>query len=199
MRMRFVILGVCFAMACATTKSADQGPPAETVEDFYPLVIGNAWAHSVVSHDTDESILVTSRIAKVDPDGFVLTFGANNVSYARKPEGIFKPQSGYFILKNPIKTGASWKMRDTEGEVRIDMTAQTTTVTAGKFKNCIHVTEEIPGSQKVEWVYAPGVGPIRMRVYSLEIDPPLLLISSELKGYQVKLAPRPTVMKDSQK
>jgi len=174
--------------ACATTGPIDRGPPAETAEDFYPIVVGNAWAHMVTSHDTGESILVTSRIAKVDPDGFVLSSGANNVSYARKPEGLFKPQSGYFILKNPIKEGASWKMRDVEGEVRIEMVSKTATVTAGKFKNCIQVVEEIPKSQKVVWTYAPGVGPVEMQVYSLEIDPPLLLISSDLKGYQVTLA-----------
>jgi hypothetical protein len=178
--------------SCATTSSLDHGPPAETVEDFYPIVEGNAWAHLVTSHDTGEVVLLTSRISKVDPDGFVLSAGPNNVSYARKPEGLFKPQSGYFILKNPIKQGASWKMRDIEGEVRIEQTGKTATVAAGRFKNCITVVEEIPKSQRVEWVYAPGIGPIQMKVYSLEIDPPLLLLSSDLKGYQVKRTPRKT-------
>ena len=190
MRASLVVLFLGFMVSCATTQSIDKGPPAEFAEDFYPIVEGNAWAHAVTSHDTGQMVLVTSRIAKVDPDGFVISSGANNVTYARKPEGLFKPQSGYFILKDPIKAGARWKMRDLEGEVRVDLVAQTTTVTAGRFKNCIHVTEEIPESQRVEWVYAPGVGPIRMRVYSLEIDPPLLLISSDLKAYQVSLPAR---------
>ena len=197
MKKRLLLGFLCLGVACATTQGRDKGPPAEKAEDFYPIVEGNAWAHMLTSHDTGDKILVTSRIAKVDADGFVISSGANNVTYARKPEGLFKPQSGYFILKDPIAPQAQWDMRDNGGTVRIDAVAKTATVAAGKFKNCIFVTEEIPESQKVEWVYAPGVGPIQMKVYSLEIDPPLLLLSSELKGYQVKLPVRkPTQAKE---
>ena len=186
MRYLWTVFAFGLVAGCVTTQTSKKLPPAEKASDFYPVALGNAWAHMVTSHDTNEQVLVTSRIAKVDPDGFVLTTGAQNVAIARKPDGLFKPQSGYYILKDPIKPGATWKMRDADGTVSITALAQTTTVSAGKFRNCLHVTEEIPGSQRAQIVYAPGVGPISMKVYSLEIDPPLLLISSELKGYQIQ-------------
>ena len=186
MKYLWSIFAIGIFAGCVTTQTSEKLPPAEKASDFYPVKLGNAWAHLVTSHDTNAQVLVTSRIAKVDPDGFVLTTGAQNVAIARRAEGLFKPQSGYYILKDPIKAGASWKMRDADGMVTITAVSKTTTVAAGKFKNCIHLTEEIPGSQRANIVYAPGVGPISMKVFSLELEPPLLLISSELKGYQIQ-------------
>ena len=186
MKYLWTVLVCVFVVGCVTAQTNEKLPPAEKASDFYPVALGNAWAHLVTSHDTNEQVLVTSRIAKADPEGFVITTGAQNVAIARKPDGFFKPQSGYYILKDPIQPGAVWKMRDTDGVVTINAVAKTTTVAAGKFRNCILVTEEIPGSQRAEIVYAPGVGPISMKVYSLEIEPPLLLVSSELKGYQIQ-------------
>jgi hypothetical protein len=65
-----------------------------------------------------------------------------------------------FFLKMPLTAGASWQTA--EGRYAVTAVAETVTVPAGTFTNCVEVTRWNPGSKiTVVSVYAPGVGMVQ--------------------------------------
>ena len=185
-------LAVCLATSCATAAKAPAPPPEPLAAvAYYPVAKTNAWAHLVTNHATGaDPVLVTSRITDVQSDSFAVTSGAEEIRYERRADGIFKPKSGYYMIKDPVAVGTEWPMPEGAGHVRItDVTAEIT-VSASCQRGCVVVVEELPGQQRAEWTYAPRLGPIRMRVWDLSAQPPKLLVSGELKAYQVEPAGR---------
>lgn len=183
---RFVFAtGLAYSvLSCATQQKpgAPSGPIGVT--QLYPVAVGNAWAHMVTDHETSQQVLVTSRISATTATSFTVISGDEIIEYVLKDGGIFKPKSGYFMMIDPITEGARWPI-SSGGEVRVERMNATDTVTAGTFEGCVVIVEEVGGEQRAEWTYAPHVGPIRMRVWTLLTPEPTLVMSGELRGYDV--------------
>ena len=182
-------LSFALSAACATSGSAvrtDTGPlPAAS---YFPLEPGSSWAYLVEQHQGDgrtTTVLATTQVIAGASNQFAVQSGDAISSYELRPDGIFKAASKYFVLKDPIKAGAKWPIFNDEGEVRVDATNVREEVPAGAFDGCVRVVEEIFDDQKVEWTYAPRVGPVRMRVFLLDGGPELLVIDSKLKAYRI--------------
>ena len=172
--------------SCATAPPAEEaprGPP--TVAELYPMVLGAAWAHWLTKADGSAPILVTSRIGALDDREVVFKSGDQEVRYERRPEGLFKPSSKYFLLRDPIAAGARWPMP--EGEVRVTAIDAEVAVKAGRFRHCV-IVEELGEGQRVEWVYARGVGPVRMRSFAIVEGTEQPLVEAELSGYRIEPA-----------
>ncbi len=176
------------ACACATPQKKVQEKKAWTAADYYPAEKGNAWAYMVTNHTgptAGSQVLLTAQIIDSNETTFTIKSGKDPVTYERRAEGVFKPQSGYHLIKDPLTKGASWSIPGGMGTVTITGVDETVQVTAGKFMWCITVVEDIGGQQRAEWTYAPEVGPVRMRIYDLKGQEPTLQVSGELRGYQI--------------
>lgn len=179
-------MGALLLASCAGTQAADPSGRAgpATALDYYPVREGNAWAHDVIDHRLDGQgpVLVTSRMVDVTPTEFTIDSVRERVTYDLVADGIFKPQSQYHLLKDPIEAGARWAI-PIGGTVRVAEVGVATEVPAGKFDDCIVVIEILGDIHKVEWTYARGVGPVRMRVYDLREGEPELVIEGQLRSY----------------
>ena len=145
-----------------------------------------AGGHRVVQHDTDASVFVTSRVESADPSGFTLVTGEDRVRYETRPDGLFKPKSGYYLLKDPIEAGRRWDMgAETKGHVAIAAVGFEHKLPSGTFRGCLRVIEEVDGRERAEWIYARGVGPVAMKIFDLSGDAPLLILSGTLRGHQI--------------
>lgn len=157
--------------------------PARAV-DYYPIGEGHAWAHDVTDHRLEGQgpVLITSRMVEVDQRGFTIDSVRQRIRYELLEDGIFKPESRYHLLKDPIETGAGWAI-PVGGTVQITSTTEVVKVPAGTFDGCLVVVEELDQIHRVEWTYARGVGPVQMRVFDLRDGPPKLVIEGVLRSW----------------
>ena len=137
------------------------GPPRTFVAaDLYPLDLGWKWAYDL--EKDGQKILATYAVLERSVDTAMVQGGEDNMTYAISAEGIAQkdgPVVGDFILKNPIQAGAEWAVAG--GRARIAGVAQSVTVTAGTFDNCVVVeVHRADPVRAVRTTFAPGVGPV---------------------------------------
>ncbi len=153
-----VLVALC-ACGGAQTGRGSGGPRG--AEAYFPLSEGTAWSYDV--DDGVGTVLAISRVESrsgrranvVDPAGIV-------VPYEVRDDGIFRPDKGVYLLREPLTRGASWS--STAG-----MTATITAVDrvvetpAGRFERCLEVVQE-GGEQglRITTTYCPNVGPVKV-------------------------------------
>ena len=178
------IAAALLAFGCQSGGQTDVAPSPTSVFDLYPIGVGHAWSYDIVQPGKD-TVLLTSRVTAAEATFFRLDTVKEEIEYALRAEGIFKPQMGYFLLKDPLQQGAKWPSA-LGGEVHIEEMGLEVTVPAGTFPQCVRVVEEVYQRQKIEWTYAPGVGPIEGRVFDLRPTPPVLVIHARLRAFSLE-------------
>jgi hypothetical protein len=180
------------AGACAAAGPAKKdGEVSFSARDYFPAAVGNSWAYLVERPDTKEPTLAVSQVTRADAASFELKSGDELSSYEIRADGIVKAKAQYYVLKDPLELGARWPILDGKGAVTVEALELVETVPAGRFAACLRIREELFGDQAIEWTYAPGVGPIRMRVFLLEGGAPALIADAQLKAYNIVVTPRP--------
>ncbi len=164
---RWLALAACLmtvgGASCASTGAgaAPAGPPKTfTAADLYPLELGWKWAYDLVKDG--QTMLALYSVLDRSADSATVQGGEDQLSYAITPEGIAQkdgPVIGDFIVKNPVALGTEWPVAG--GRARIAAVAQSVTVTAGRFDDCVVVeaTRTDP-PRAVRTTFAPGVGPV---------------------------------------
>ena len=106
-------LGLCAMaglMGCGASQATvarPHGPP--TPHELYPFATDNAWSWDVDAGDGD-SVLTVSRVVSMDQSRVeILSGNSERLFYELRPEGIFRPQKGGWLLKGPLSVGASWQ------------------------------------------------------------------------------------------
>ena len=86
--------------------------------------------------------------------------GGQRLVYQVRPGGIFRPDLGVWLLKAPLRAGASWPSASGR-TARIVATDAAVEVPAGRFTGCLRV-EEAGGrdGRRIVTVYCPDVGPV---------------------------------------
>ncbi len=156
-----VLLAGGASCGTAGAGTAPAGPPKTfTAGDLYPLDAGWKWAYDVVR----DGQTMLALYAVLDKTGETATVqaGDEQLSYATTPEGIAQkdgPVVGDFIVKNPVVPGTEWPVAG--GRARISAVAQSVTVTAGRFDDCVVVEATRADPPRVaRTTFAPGVGPV---------------------------------------
>ena len=177
-----VVLG-----ACASNATATDGPREETALDYFPVPLNAAWSYYVIDHRLEGQgrVLLTSRVAEVTPDSVTIDSVRQRVKYEIHPNGIYKPQSKYYVLRSPIVEGAKWDVPG-GGEVRIESAGNTLDLLAGRIENCILVVEELYELQRAELYYARGIGLVKMTYFDLRAEGSPVAISGELLSYALE-------------
>jgi hypothetical protein len=160
-------LASALLLGCASTPAAPAaslGPPPEAATDYFPLTPGWKWAYQV--QQGNDSILATYAVLERLGDTAIIQKGDDRLSYAVLPEGIARREGltiGDFVLKTPIRAGASWPLEG--GEAKVATVGTTVTVPGGTFPSCATIEETRRDPSRVaRTVYAAGVGPIQIEL-----------------------------------
>lgn len=156
-----LLAGVASCASSSGAGTAPAGPPKTfTAADLYPLEPGWKWAYDLVKDG--QNMLALYSVLERSGDSATVQAGEEQMSYAITPEGIAQkdgPVVGDFVVKNPVAMGTEWPVAG--GRARITAVAQSVTVTAGRFDDCVlvEVTRADP-PRAVRTTFAPGIGPV---------------------------------------
>jgi len=169
-RLTLVLAVDLAGLACASAqKGPARTPPPEQAAAYFPLASGWKWAYQI--EKGGETILATYAVLQQIGDTAIVQAGEERNGFAILPEGIARRESlnpGDFILKTPIRAGATWPLAG--GKAAVVSVGETVTVPAGTYANCAVVEETRTNPDRVlRTTYAAGVGPIALE-YQV-IDP----------------------------
>lgn len=151
---------------CATTPAgaASGGPPPEEAAAYYPFSAGWKWAYNVEREG--QTMLATTAVTERSGDTAIVQSGDQRLSYALGPEGISRREglrTSDFLLRSPIRTGATWPIEG--GQAKVAEVGKAVTVPGGTFPNCATVEESRTNPERVtRTVYCAGVGPVSIEV-----------------------------------
>jgi hypothetical protein len=164
-----VVLFTCVA-ACASTpkvipnvEGAAEELPQEEV--YFPLRDGHIYQYTVQGQDGRPGFLIT-KVARTD-EAATLTTGERVTRLTVRGDGIYN-DSGYYLLKLPLKVGAEWSGQ--RGVVSVVRVGQSVETGAGKFVECVVTREVTQGTveiRTVETTFCPNVGLVRLEVTAL--------------------------------
>ena len=163
LRLAFFLASSLSGLACATTQKAPAPtPPPEQAAAYFPLLPGWKWAYEI--EKGGDKILATYAVLQQIGDTVIVQAGEERNGYAILPEGIARREGlnpGDFLLKTPIRAGASWPLAG--GRAVVISVGQDVTVPAGDYANCAVVEETRTSPDRVlRTTYAAGIGPVTL-------------------------------------
>ncbi len=198
--LRSPLLAVVVAAAvaaCATTPSSSSA--SGHAADYVPLAVGNRWTYQVTPGPPEPQEV---RIVEQDERGFYVDNHGGKL--APRSDGVFDGER--FVLQDPIVVDHAWTARpkaEAPETYKIVATDAVVTVPAGTFPSCVEVhgeqTARDPDSGQIgklliTWVYAKGVGLIRVQQQvQLGANPPVTGATMELASFTpaASSTPRP--------
>ncbi|GEM_PF-1019841 len=158
MMNRFVLLSFLLAAAGCGPKG-----PAQTVENYFPLAVGNQWIYTTEGDTAAETLSIAEsflnasnvRVYKRVSDGpgaVYFAYTGGKVIALSNPNDT----AGPIILSEPFEVGATWTWKG--AAFRITDTEAGVATPAGNFSVCLKVTDP----DTFDSYYAPGVGLVKV-------------------------------------
>jgi hypothetical protein len=189
-RSTLLALGLGLGSALASLPGCGGAPVRPTGLDpgrlepsnLYPMREGYVWSYDVDT-GTGMRTFAVSRVLSVSGGRVAITNGGEEILYELRDGGIFRPQSGTWLLRAPIEVGASWPSSG-DTTARVTSVTETVEVPGGRFEGCVEVLEEGgEGARRVRTVYCAGVGPTIVESrQELALRPEPLVVRGELIG-----------------
>lgn len=149
------VFTLAIAGGCRHTPESAQ----EKSGPLFPLDAGMTWTFRLTSSD-GESMDTITRVESVVSGEAHMSSGTSTYTYEIRDDGIYRPGSGAYLLKEPATKGRSWDGPD-GGTVSIVAVDETVSVPAGTFAGCVRVEEVIPTHDQSQiYTFCPGVGPV---------------------------------------
>lgn len=160
------------------------GAPRAGAASCFPLEAGFAWSYAVDTGTGVDTLAIARVVGGDCARASVSTNGGEAVVYERRSDGVFLPDDGVYLLRDPLELGASWPSRG--GRVATIIGADETVETpAGAFSGCVTV-EERGGDEAriVRTTFCPGIGPVRVEsIFLSQHGGAPLRVLAELRGY----------------
>ncbi|MGD8824304.1 MAG: hypothetical protein PVI24_04935 [Myxococcales bacterium] len=185
MGRRPMVVIYCLAMGCAS-HAVPSGPDlAIDPRDFYPLHEGNAWSYDVDTGE-DSTTLAVTHVDAFDGRVAEVRTGKAVVRYEVGAKGIRIPSEQAWLLRAPLREGATWVSRG-HRTAKVMSTRARAKTSAGDFDGCIEIVET--GGElelQITTVYCPGVGPVSVQsTMRSKVSERTLTVSARLRGYEV--------------
>lgn len=175
--------------ACAGRAPAPRADVALDPSELYPLSEGNAWSYDVDTGEPSRTLGIT-RVESFDGRIAEVRTGQTVHRYEVTAEGIRIPSTNVWLVRAPLRAGATWPAPGGRTALLRSMQAHAETE-AGSFKGCIEVLET--GGQlelEVRTVYCPGVGPVSVEsTMRSKVSDRTMTVSARLRGYSVNPLP----------
>lgn len=185
---RVAIAAFAMCVACATTSPAKREVGLD-VRELYPLAEGNAWSYDVDAAE-GSTTLATTRVDRVEAGVAMVTTGEVTTRYRVSGDGIRVESEDGWLLRAPLRPGASWPARGGRTAEIVALGTQART-SAGTFERCVEVHEH--GGQlrlEIRTVYCPGVGPVLVvSTMRSDVSDRVLTVSARLRGFRVSPGP----------
>jgi hypothetical protein len=131
-----------------------------------PLAEGNVWTFDAYDQDGHGPTIAGIQVTRGTGGEFTVAslFAANSrETYQLRPEGIYLPDMGAWLLRDPIVVGTTWPTRNDRQARVVDTNVEVTTP-RGTFEGCVQVNED--GGQMeihVETIYCTDIGVVATR------------------------------------
>lgn len=186
LRTYFVIVSVAASLAaCGGAGAEGSTTPNEPVSpaNLYPLGQGYAWSYDVDT-GTGVNSLYIARVVSAANERFEITTGGDPIFYERRPEGIFRPASQTWLLRQPIEVGQEWPS-DAGRTARITSVTATADSPDGHYENCVEVTEAgSDDARAIHTTYCQNVGPVIVdSTQEIQITGRTLHVIAKLRGH----------------
>ena len=160
-----------------------------SAERLYPLRAGSIWTYDVETGDGGPPTLAITRVTANHDGRAEVSSGGAPISYQQRPDGLYRSDRDAYVLKLPLRVGASWDagLGATTEVVSVDK--QVTSV-AGSFTGCVELRETGGETQKVvRTVFCPDVGPVELESsVSLQVSGSAARVLARLRGYDFSAA-----------
>lgn len=173
-------------VACAGSPAAKKYECGVDPRELYPLQEGNAWSYDVDSGERS-TILAITRVESFDGRRATVRTGEEIVEYEIRPEGIYVVSEEVWLVRGPLRKGATWPARGGRTATIVSMNVRVETA-SGPLASCVEVLE-IGGELDLEvrTVYCPGIGPATIAsTMRSSISERTLTVSARLRGYEVE-------------
>lgn len=180
-----VVLTLCLVAACASKSSSITTSAVLEPIDFYPLRTGNAWSYDVDTGEASTTLAVT-RVEAFDGSIAEVRTANAVVRYEVLPDGIRVPPTDAWLIRVPLRRGATWQGPGGRSAELVSTDAVADTP-AGRFEGCVEV-REVGGKLDLEirTIYCPGVGPVSVTsTMRSKVSERVLTVSARLRGYSV--------------
>jgi hypothetical protein len=172
------------SVACGGAAPAPEGKDdLHTPERLYPLAQGYVWTYDV---DTGTGLptLAITRVTAADGSRFEVSSGSDPLVYERRPEGVYRPQRDGWLLRAPVKAGATWPA-GAGMQAEVTDVAKAVSTPAGDFTDCVEVRESGAGGDKqIRTVYCPDVGPVVVESsMAMQLSGQAAKVLGTLRGY----------------
>lgn len=189
MRSVHLLLVALLAAGCATTSSSTAGAglgPQAPPSAYYPLAEGTAWSYDVADA-AGESLLLINRVERRDGNKITIRSGNDTQLLEDRGAAIARLPSGDILLQGPFTVGTSWSVSG--GTARLVEVGAVVESKLGLHRGCVVVVEESP-VQRTVTSFAPGIGPVKIEVYSRE-GTEVLAFRGLLRGFRAAGAESP--------
>jgi len=191
---RFLVAAVLAMASCGCSTTGDLYSASQqsfySILDYYPLGVGAAWVYQVHIEGKDEPATMQVLVSGLSGDKnserqvYLLSILDESlppeiridepVSYeVRNTEGIYCLKCEGFLLKAPINIGNEWPtgQGQTSAKYKITSTDTTVDVEGKSIHKCLAIELiDLPHGRRVEFFYAPNVGPVLVRYFHLGKD-----------------------------
>lgn len=131
-----------------------------------PLAEGNVWTYDAYDQDGHGPTIAGIQVTRGTASEFTVAslFAANSrETYQVRPEGIYLPDTGAWLLRDPVVVGERWPTRNERQAEVVDTNVRVTTP-RGTFEGCVQVNED--GGEleiHVETIYCTDIGVVVTR------------------------------------
>ena len=153
------LTGLLPGCGAGTPRPAALDPERLAPARLYPMRDGYVWSYNVDT-GTGMNTFAVSRVVRAEGDTYAITNGGEEIVYEVRADGIYRPQSGTYLLRAPIEVGATWP-GSAGATARVASTTEEVDVQAGHFEGCVLIVEESAESGRVvRTTYCDGEGPV---------------------------------------
>ena len=181
-RTAFAALLLALAHGCGS--APEPKPTRELTPDrLFPLTKGSAWSYDVDTGDGNVALAIT-KVTEADGQTASVQGGEGVTRYELRPDGIFRTNLSGYLLKAPLRVGASWP---SGGGMQAEVTRMDAELLtpAGELRGCVEVVERgAPSGAVITTIYCPEVGPALV-VSKLEMITGKVEVIARLRGYQI--------------
>lgn len=181
-----ILLALPLALASCGGAQTPTGPSeAERLDPrhLYPLGDDYVWTYDLDT-GTGLNTGAFSRVVAHHGNRFEVSNGSDPIPYEVRPEGIFRADRQRWLLRRPIRVGASWESV-LGGRAEVTNIHATTTTFEGTFRECVEVRET--GENRVARnIFCPDVGLVFFElVQSLPIPGETLTQTARLRAHRL--------------
>lgn len=187
-RRSFLVAAAILMASCAARTNAPKvaDPTATRPSRLYPLAEGNVWSFDV-DDGSGEPLLIVARVVRAAGARFEVSSGGGEpIPYEVRPDGIYRRDLDAYLLKAPIRKGATWSTGNGLS-ARVVAVDEAVSTPSGELEGCVRIEEAGGGEQRtIVTVYCPGVGPAyldsRLRLDTAATE---VRVTATLRGWSV--------------